>query len=242
MEITTNLLEKVFPNAPLKEVAYEIRFAPLLRVQRDLADFQGKIVSSYPTYTTESVMLDTDQVQGWRFTSDDRGRTVRVTERSFGFITNRYVSFEKYVSELLRLQETFTGIFDIQAVKRVGLRYINNIAVELREGEASLLEYVNPVIDVARVTVGEITRFACEIQLKKKIGFLTIRTGLIGVPRGGSQKLQDQVIYILDLDFHSEGTLSLPTNELLQSFHEVIQAEFLAHLKETYLPVMEAPK
>jgi uncharacterized protein (TIGR04255 family) len=242
MEITKGLLEKVFPNAPLKEVAYEIRFAPRLRVQRDLADFQGEIVSDYPTYTNEAILLDNDQVQGWRFTSDDRGRAVRVTERSFGFITNRYVSFEKYISELLRLQQTFTHIFEIQAVKRVGLRYVNNIVVDLQQGGTSLLENVNPVIDVARIAVGELARFACEVQLKKKVGFLTIRTGLIDIPHGGPQKAQEQAVYILDLDFHTEGTLSLPTNELLQGFHDEIQAEFLAHLKDSYLPIMETSK
>ncbi|HEV2494743.1 MAG TPA: TIGR04255 family protein [Terriglobia bacterium] len=242
MEIKPELLDKVFPNAPVKEVAYEIRFAPLLRVQRDLADFQGQIVSDYPTYTTEPIMLDTDRVQGWRFSSDDRGRTVRVTERSFGFITNRYVSFEQYKSELLRLQDAFAKVFDIQAIKRVGLRYVNNIMVQFGQGQPLFLQYVNPVIDLTRLKEAEIVRFACEVQLKRARGVLMMRTGLIEVPPGGSGKPEEQAVYILDLDFQNEGPLVLPGSKLLDDFHDEIQKEFLAHLKDTYLPIMETSK
>lgn len=242
MKITEDLLQKVFPNSPIREVAFEIRFAPLLRVQRDLADFQQRIVSDYPAYATEVLTLNGEQVQAWRFTSEDRSRTIRVSEKSFGFITNQYESFELYKSELFRRLESFTTVFDIKSIKRVGLRYINNILLRLKEESLPFTDYVIPVIDAKKMKAEEITQFACELRLRKKIGTLTIRTGLIEVPAEIAKRAEERGIYILDLDLYATGTLPLPSSELLEEFHKEIQVEFLTHIKEQYLSVMEMSK
>ena len=38
----------LFPNAPLKEAALEVRFNPLLKIERDIARFQERITEGYP--------------------------------------------------------------------------------------------------------------------------------------------------------------------------------------------------
>lgn len=239
MQVTEQLLQKVFPNPPVREVAFEIRFNPLLKVQRDVADFQERIVRGYPSYSRERLLIDADEVDAWRFTSEDGAHTIRLSERSFGFITNRYSSFENYKSELLARLAVFTDVFAVKIVKRVGLRYINNIPVEIDSGQRLLSEYVNPLIDLQRFRVEELTRFACEVRLRKDKGNLTIRTGLINIPPGVTGTVQRGSVYILDLDFYDERELAIPTSELLDEFHREIQDEFLAHLKEEYLRIME---
>lgn len=242
MKTPQELIEKEFDNPPLREVAFELRFAPLLKVQRDLADFQDLIVEDYPTYGTEKISVNGEKLHSWRFTSEDQSRTVRVTERSFGFITNRYQSFETYKSELLKRLESFHEIFKITSFHRMGLRYINNIPLNSERPQASLLEYVNPVLDLKRFQADKISQFACEIRLSKESGQLTIRTGLIGIGAKADGDIRSEPIYILDLDFYQEGVSRNSITALLDTFHGEIQIEFLTQVREVYIGVMQKKK
>ncbi len=56
-KFTNEELGEVFPANPIREVDFEIRFAPRLRVQAEMWRFQESVVTEYPDVALESALL-----------------------------------------------------------------------------------------------------------------------------------------------------------------------------------------
>jgi hypothetical protein len=54
--IPKEALDEVFPRPAIREVVFEIRFAPRLRVNVDLWRIQDLVLDAYPTVGTESLL------------------------------------------------------------------------------------------------------------------------------------------------------------------------------------------
>jgi hypothetical protein len=52
-------LDEVFPRPPLREVAFEVRFATRLRVNAELWTIQDEIVDEYPALSLEQLIQPT---------------------------------------------------------------------------------------------------------------------------------------------------------------------------------------
>jgi uncharacterized protein (TIGR04255 family) len=223
----------LFPNPPLKEASFEIRFNPLLKIQRDLSNFQEQIAAEYPVLGKDSSVVGSEQVETFVFKSEDEKRIVRASIKSFGFSTLAYHGYIPFKKELLEKTELFCNCFDINTFKRVGLRYINNIEIEERDNYFNLVEFVQPLIDLGRVPVKELRRYAQEIALRKDIGQVTIRSGLMPLPPQVSRELAKAVV-VLDLDVDTEE----PTNRtqlssLLDGFHAEVETAFLTQITKS---------
>lgn len=229
---------KIFPNPPLKEATFEVRFNPLLKIERDLARFQESITAQYPLLGKEPVMTDGGPRDTFLFNTEDKKKTMRVSVGSFALSVVDYKGFEPFRNEITEKAELFCRCYEIQDFKRVGLRYINNIEVEAFGEVFNFSEFVHPLIDVNRVSPREIRRLAMEITVQKDIGFLTIRTGLMPLPLPLAHT--KKAVYVLDFDFYTEQPQTLSqVPSLLQGFHDHIEREFLGQITKSLVALME---
>jgi uncharacterized protein (TIGR04255 family) len=220
----------LFSNPPLKEAAFEVRFNPLLKIQRDLSIFQERIAAQYPVLGKENAPVGSEPLETFLFKSEDTKNIVRVSIRSFGFSTLAYRGYAPFKKELLEKTELFCDCFGIESFKRVGLRYINNIEVEEHQGQFNFTDFVRPLIDVTRLPIREISRFAQEIALRKDDGQLTIRSGLIPLPMHGDNGSK-KAIFVLDLDFDTEEPPGIKQlSSLVDNFHTEVEMAFLGQI------------
>jgi uncharacterized protein (TIGR04255 family) len=230
---------EIFPKPSVSEVACEIRFAPRLRVIPEIWRIQEELAESYPEVMEETItQADARLLQTFVFANSSVKKTIRVSQENFAFITNTYSSFEDFKSEGLARVFAFAEKFDVSSFKRVGLRYVNNIALEGNDQIGLLRRFVNVPIDLDRFDVSKIDQFLTEFRLKAGRGHrITIRGAFIQIPNAADAR------FILDLDCYS---LELAPREklasLLDEFHHEIQTQFLNHITNEYKEVMRRTK
>lgn len=117
-------LDEVFPNNPLREVAFEIRFPMNLRVLRDVCEVQEELGREYAGVGREEVQSpNTPTAINYAFSNATLGRIVKVWEDRFAIIFTRYETFERFKAEVIGRAQRFCEMFRIERLTRVGLRY-----------------------------------------------------------------------------------------------------------------------
>jgi len=230
---------EIFRRPSISEVAFEIRFAPRLRVIPEIWRIQEELAESYPEVIEESVpQIDARLLQTFVFAKASAKRTIRISQENFVFITNVYRNFEEFKSEALARTSKFVQTFDISSFKRVGLRYVNNIQLEVNDPIGSLRRFVNVPLDLDRFDVPKIEQFLAEFRLSTGLGHrITVRGAFLQIPTSAGAQ------FILDLDCYSvEVTAREQLGKLLDDFHHEIQTQFLTHITSEYKEVMRRAK
>jgi uncharacterized protein (TIGR04255 family) len=218
----------------VREVAFEIRFAPRLRIAPEVWRIQDSLAESYPTVSQEvQVQPDARALQSYAFANPEERRTVKVTQENFLVVFNNYGNFEEFKEEALSRVKDFAGQFAIQTFQRVGLRYVNHIELAAEQGVKDLQRYVNLPVNFDRFDPASIEQFLTELRLADGEQKITIRGALFRLPgkAGG--------LFILDLDCFTQTPVeigSLP--RLMDEFHHKIQIQFLEHIREEFKQVM----
>jgi uncharacterized protein (TIGR04255 family) len=230
---TQQELDELFAHPSVREVAFEVRFAPRLRIAPEVWRIQDNLAESYPAVSQEvQVQPDGRPLQAYVFANPERHRSVKVSQENFVVIFNEYTSFEDFKQEALERVTAFTREFTIQNFQRVGLRYVNHIELRPGQGIQDLRRYVNLPIDMDRFDPASIEQLLTEFRLHSGQHKITVRGALIQVPG------RDGGLFILDFDCYAfTGDLrSLPA--MMDEFHNKIQLQFLEHIREEYKQVM----
>lgn len=228
-------LAEVFPNNPLKEVAFEVRYPFNLRIQRDVCDVQAMVRAEYPNFQVDEIQpVDGSPARLHTFQNTNGTRMVRVGEDRFIVAFTEYKDFDIFQTEALGRTKEFCNLFGITQFSRVGLRYINNVDVGKEGSVYQVTRVVNPYFDVKRATESGPMRFQLEVTMKKPSCFLTLRTAFAGKPVD-----QPNAVYLLDLDaFVLSETAFEDLEKVLNELHFQSQVEFLTHVTEAYKEVM----
>ncbi|MFY9225592.1 MAG: TIGR04255 family protein [Blastocatellia bacterium] len=236
--IDKQALDEVFPNNPIKEVAFEIRFPHNLRVNRDICELQEILANDYTEllYGQETSPIET--VFTYHLISKKLGCTIKVSENRFAIVSTKYTNFESFTKDTLNYTQEFCKIFHIKQITRVGLRYINNIFIPKIEGSFPIEKYVKPYINLDRVNSTDIKQFGVEILFPKNDCLFLSRSAFVIEP----SKLNIGT-YVLDLDaFFEEKSEYNQLSEILKKLHLEIQIEFLDHVTEDYKQKMRGIK
>ena len=227
-------LDEVFPRPPLREVAFEIRFAPRLRINAELWKIQDEIVEEYPALSMEQVLQASGTLLPVNvFQNPNAARAVKISQENFVVAFTRYTRFEDFKAEVIAKTNRFCEKFDVSTVSRAGLRYVNNFIVPGSGKTSEILRYVRPVIDFDRLDAEEIQHFVTEVRMRQREHLVTLRGALLAPLEGG------QRVYVLDVDCHtSESHSSRDIPKLLDTYHETAQLFFLDHVTEEYKNVM----
>lgn len=215
-------LAEQFPNAPLREVSYEVRFAPKLRITSEIWRMQEALAPQYPVVGTEPNLTVTGLVQGHFFQTQDGENRVIISQSNFGLIKKRYPGFTEFLEEALSFTNRFCTIYEITSLTRVGLRYNNQFL--LPGGDRTrIAHWVNPFLDLARVDLARTPQFAVELRSAFDHHGVTARTALLDDPA---------VAYVLDVDcYYDRPCLPTEVTGLLPKFHDAAKRIFLEHMK-----------
>jgi uncharacterized protein (TIGR04255 family) len=228
-------LEEIFPSPPVREVAFEIRFSPRLRIVPEVWRIQDRLSELYPQIGEENTpQPDGRVVRTYVFANPADRRLVKVSQENFVIVFNAYSNFEDFKAEVISRTADFSREFEVRTYQRVGLRYVNHIEVSAGGGIHQLRRYLNIPIDFERFDPDSVEQFLSEFRLGVGSHKLTVRGAMIPVPASSQQ-----LLYILDLDCYSVGhfeSASLPA--LLDEFHHEIQVQFLMHTREEYKALM----
>jgi uncharacterized protein (TIGR04255 family) len=231
---TNEELDEVFDHPPIREVAFEIRFAPRLRVTAELWRLQDRLVEQYPTASTESVFQPTGSMLTVHvFQNSITGRLIKISHENFVIAFTRYTRFEDFKEEVISRTDEFFSTFGVNALTRVGLRYVNNIVIPAAEAASSLLHFVRPLMDFDRIPLDDTEQFVNEVRMRYKAHMVTVR-GVLLAPLEDRRR-----VYVLDLDCHSRGPeVAKDIPRLLDEYHDSAQKFFLDHVTEDYKKVM----
>jgi uncharacterized protein (TIGR04255 family) len=223
-------LDEVFPHPPLREVAFEIRFATRFRVSSELFKLQDRLVEQYPEAGTESVLQPNGtSFQLQVFQNLEAGRVIKVSQNNFALAFTKYRRFEDFKDEILAKTELFCSTFGIASIERIGLRYVNNIALSGSDPHL-LLRYVRPFIDFERISVESVQQFFNELVYTYDNHMVTVRSVLM---------LERVRTYVLDIDCHSDQKRSVDSlGDVVDHFHNSAQRIFLSHVTDEFKQVM----
>src|SRR5262245_35959193 len=105
---TENELAEVFPRSPLREVVFEVRFKPNLRVLAEIWRLQETLESVYPTVRKESPWQPSGEALDVTvFQNPADSRVVSVWQLNFAIAFTQYGCFEDFKVEVLRQTTNF---------------------------------------------------------------------------------------------------------------------------------------
>jgi len=216
--LTKSELDEVFQANPIREVDFEIRFDPRLRVAPEMWRFQEDLETEYPEVGLETALLPNGAtVSVTVFQNRMKARVIKVSPQNMALAFSDYSNFEDFKEEVLRRSGRFCEIFNISSLTRVGLRYVNEISLPTQQPE-SLRTYVKPLVEFDRIPLDSVQQFALQIAGP-------IRT------------------YVLDIDAYAETVkATAQIGMLLDRFHDSVQRVFLNHVTDEYKQVMRGNK
>lgn len=230
------------PEAPLKFVIAQVRFAPVYAIERraEVAGFQARLGDRYiaqepgppkPVMAMRAVTphppgVDPETV--WRFQRPERDWTISLSSGSLALEAARYLDFDDFARELSRIVKAVHEEFRPGREVRLGLRYVNRIEDE-RLGKRGVAFFVNEQLaapvggDLGNDLLGSLA----ELRFRERGGTLAIRHGLIETSH-----------YLLDFDrFSAEERSFTPASivERVKRFHSLIERLFVWSISERYL-------
>jgi len=219
--------EEMFPNSPLHEVAFEIRFPVNLSIEGEIYKFHEKIKTEFPIFKEGEETTTKARVRD--FVKKDE-IILRVLRDRLTILTRKYKSFEDFFPIINEYTDLFTSIYDINEFNRIGLRYINNI--NLGDKPIEFFEkHLIPTFNEKLFSFENLNQLMLEINLKSNSNFITSRSGIV--------THDNKNIYILDFDGYCEKkTSNEKVYDVLNILHEEVIKEFHSHIKDDYLDIM----
>ncbi len=203
---------------PLDEVICQVKFAPVLRIAKELPiEFQESIRDRFPGLNIEQGVLV--QIPGfgstqqpvidptpkiYRFISLDGKTNVSLATDFFALSTKKYTHWQNFKRDFAVIYQKVEEIFRPGFVNRIGLRFVNRFTLR-NTGSKD----INELLDLFRPELTCLIRadawrtpieLLSQIQLEDGKAKLAIRTGF------GKEK--NEPFFVLDFDYYEEGQKS----------------------------------
>lgn len=196
---------EIYPNSPLVEVIFEIRFPgePVVECRRDIfyelvrKDYSKVLVP--PTKEGSFVALEP-----YRFEKDDGSSGIMLAMNKFSYYSRKYPGFDQFKTEALKLIGKFRKAYPkITKLNRTGFRYVNIIPFTREEGLIPIEQFLKVGLKVPSVIP--------EKYNKISIGFISEADGDSVTTRVETMTTADQTgeAMLLDIDYAKEKKLSI---------------------------------
>lgn len=254
------ILEKDdYPNSPVVEVAWEIRFPDSfkLTLEKIKNEFIPNLIDLYPNVVpmndagfeisdpflkTAKIKPFSQKIIGYELTDAGKKNFIKIFHSNLIVNTREHSNFSEFKIALITVMNAFVTVFDEEPlieIARIGLRYIN--VCELPENNKNRTsEYLVLPIDFDRFPIKTIGNFRYEIiQHLEDISFHSIYSGII------VEKLSR---VLMDLDAFSTNNEKIddPTKwieYIIQKtikMHKIIKSNFQDSITEAFISnVME---
>ena len=251
---------EIFPNPLVKKVIFAIRFPNLFFLGDRIGDYQVKVMEKFPksdlilqqsllfTKTSDSDKLkqkvsefkesDSDS-RVWRFMTDF-GMILDISSDSLSLVSENHKSFNcndcsdnKCFREfIIFVTECFYDVMKIPAVKRIGLRYINECPVRDSSSKHFQEDY-NTAFPLAQFPLEDATamRFSTDINRDEN----AVRYVESLVCKDGKCNLT------LDLDaFTREDCTFEEIPSIIDNLHNIIRDQFMKTIKQPVIDYMRS--
>lgn len=145
---------EIYPNAPLKLVAFELRFPALGDFDEAQATFARAVKKRFPIpglppqMTTVSIGMGGPTIDhrtaGVRRLDRRKRQSVVLTPEALVLETSAYDRFEEYVEIVSEILDALSSSADVVAALRVGLRYIDEIDLTDLPTPVRWADYIEP--------------------------------------------------------------------------------------------------
>lgn len=233
-------------NPPLNEVICQVRFPPILRIQKEEpSEYQELIRSRFPELVVElgikfrlpglvsdEKLTAESQPKTYKFRTIDELTMVSLAVDFFALSTNQYNHWEDFTNDLDLAYEATQQVYSPAYATRIGLRYVNRFTLE-----NTGLDSFEQVVDLFHPDLTALLRskawsspseMLSQLVLIDNDAKLTIRTGCATE--------MGETFFLLDFDYFEEGKLEI-TNllERLDCYHNVIYDAFRWCLRDESL-------
>lgn len=196
---------EIYPNSPLVEVIFEIRFLgePVVECRRDI--FFELVRQDYPKVlvppTKEGSFV---ALEPYRFEREDSSSGIMLAMNKFSYYSRKYLGFNEFKKEVMKLINKFKKAYPkINKLQRTGFRYVNIIPFAREKG-------IIPLDNFLKI----------ELQMPTSIPrkYNNISIGFVAETNGGSITTRVETMVaadetgeaiLLDIDFAKGKNLSI---------------------------------
>lgn len=219
-----------YPNQPLIDVAFEIRFLgdPAIECRRD--EFFRLVRDNYPkVYVPKLQPGDAPALSLYHFKQDDERATIMTAINKLVYGTKKYPGFEPFKEEVLRIAGLFGRTFGVQKLTRTGLRYINAIPCVLKDGILPLRDYLKVGFTIPTLATDNFNSMS--FVFSSTVGAGTIQTRI----EHAIAEDKSQEAILLDFDYALQSDLTFDNIETyLEESHKVTKAMFEGMITDEY--------
>ncbi len=138
--------QEIYPNSPLIEVVFEIRFPGEPAVECRRHEFYDMVRDQYPKVLVPQIQVGiSPALQPYRFERGDESAGIMLAIDKFAYYARKYPGYLEFKQEFLRLVSLFGKLFNLSKLKRAGWRYINIIPFIRDSGNIPLQKFFNIV-------------------------------------------------------------------------------------------------
>jgi uncharacterized protein (TIGR04255 family) len=237
-----------WPSAPLVYVLAEVRYSPILDLAKRAAAVQELLKPKFPLLEpTAEITLAPGVTPStlYAFSDATRRRGVVLSGNGVYYQVTEYETSHEFFQQLGQVLEAIEPVYAKETVIRLGLRYVDAIAIE--KGE-SVFDYITTTMGGTQLDGGEQTRVQCVIERLRSNGGITVRLLSLGIPLyrspdlpalglrhpGWVEKAMERQVpaATLDTDNWTMTVRSFDAAALLESFKELKNG-----ITETFLKV-----
>jgi len=230
-------LEEIYPNAPLTEVACEVRFPGNVAVECNRHLFWERICEEYPNVLVPHAKPDiAPAMQHYRFGNAEGTRSVAVAINSLAFSEQNYTTHKPFIVEFDRLHRLFGSSYPkLKQVTRVGWRYVNAIPFVRERGIAPISQFLKVNVQLASALPPAYRGLNATVEVATREGVAIVKIATARDHQDGTKEA-----ILLDLDYAFEGTFPFKDVPKLlrkahtlnrQVFEEMITDQYRAYLR-----------
>ena len=225
---------EIYPNAPLKETIFEIKFPgePIVECHRDL--LFNEIRDEYPNVLVpKTITGKAMSLEPYNFVSDDNKSGFMLSLNTFAYFTKDYKGFSIFKNTVIKYFNIFKELYKIKKIDRTGLRYINIIPFIRNEND---IFPINHFLTISLKLPDSIPPNFKELRINFKSktagGYITTQI----LPAFNNKN--DEAI-ILDFDYAKSEDLTMDRlNDYLDESHTHTKKIFKELITKEYLQVM----
>jgi uncharacterized protein (TIGR04255 family) len=203
--VSEKIKSEIYPNSPLVEVVFEIRFPgePVVECRKDF--FYELIRKVYPKVlvppTKEGSFV---ALEPYRFEKAEGSSGVMLAINNLAYYSRKYPGFAEFRKESISLISKFKKAYPgIKKLNRIGFRYINIIPFTREEGLIPLESFLTVSLKAPSTIPEKYNNISIGFVSESNEGSITTRIEIMAAPDKSGEAI------LLDIDYAKEKNFSI---------------------------------
>lgn len=225
------IISEIYPNSPLEEVVFEIRFPgePVVEGRRDI--FYDLVRKDYPKVLVPSTKEGSFvALEPYRFEKEDASSGVMLAINKLSYYSRKYPGFKEFRKESLGLISKFRKAYPrISKLSRTGFRYVNIIPFTREEGLIPVENFLTVSLKVPGTIPEKYNNISIGFISESDGGSITTRIETMATADKSGEAM------LLDIDYAKEKKLTVTAvNKYIDESHKRARQVFEDLITENY--------